>query len=323
MNKLALALLLILLGLAVPHLADALGDPFLTNMATRMAIMGMAVASLGFLVGFAGLVSFGHAAFFGIGAYVVAILFKHHSEGMDIPFLPFAWEGSLNGLVQLPLAFAASFLFALLVGALSLRTKGVFFIMITLAFAQMLYHFMISLPDYGGEDGLSIWERSQFPGLDLYDDYDFYYLCFGLLVAVLLLLRMIIHSSFGVVIRAASQDEARLATLGVPVFRYRLLAFALAGGIAGLSGALAANLYEFSGPGLMHWSRSGEMLVMLILGGMGSLFGGVAGAIMFIGLEEILAGWTEHWAIILGPILILVVLFARGGLMGLISRGRS
>lgn len=319
--KIALtSLAALLLAMLVPVWAHVIDDPFFVTMATRMIIMAMAVISLGLLVGFSGLVSFGHAAFFGLGGYTVGILAKHHNEMTDVAFLPFSWQGSIEGLIQFPLAMIVSGLFAALVGLLSLRTRGVFFIMITLAFAQMLYHFMISLPTYGGEDGLSIWQRSTLPFIDLYDDQHFFYLCLALLIVEIIFLKKLLASPFGVIIRAAAQDEQRLVTLGVPVFRYRLFAFALAGAWAGLSGALAANLFEFMGPGLMHWSRSGEMLVMIILGGLGSIYGGLAGAIMFIGLEEVLSEKTEHWSLILGPILILVVLFARGGLMGALQR---
>lgn len=315
--------LIVMLGLAgllmFPLLADLLDNPFLIVLATRVVIYAIAVAGLDLIIGFGGMVSFGHAAFFGLGAYTVGILAHHSLESSPLPFLPVAWTGTLDGLVQFPLAIAVAAAFAGIVGALSLRTSGVFFIMITLAFAQMLFHFFVSLPTYNGEDGLNIWERSRFPLLDLYNDYHLYYLAAGLLIAVIWLLRRIVNSRFGMVLRAGKQNERRLVTLGVPVNRYRLAAFAIAGAIAGLSGAMAANLLEFVGPGLMHWTRSGEFLVMVILGGMGSIYGALAGAAVLLGLEELLTGVTEHWALFLGPILILVVLFARAGVFGFLA----
>ncbi len=305
--------------LAFPLIADLLGDPFLIVLATRIVIYAIAVAGLDLIIGFGGMVSFGHAAFFGLGAYTIGILAHHALDGSPLPFLPFAWTGTLDGLVQFPLAIAVAAVFAAIVGVLSLRTTGVFFIMITLAFAQMLFLFFVSLPTYNGEDGLNVWERSRFPLLNLYDDYHLYYLATGLLIVVIWLLRRIVNSRFGMVLRAGKQNERRLTTLGVPVNRYRLAAFTIAGATAGLSGALAANLLEFVGPGMMHWTRSGEFMVMVILGGMGSIYGALAGAVALLGLEEMLTGLTEHWALFLGPILVLVVLFARAGVFGMLA----
>lgn len=305
--------------LSFPLVAFLLDDPFLIVLATRIVIYAIAVAGLDLIIGFGGMVSFGHAAFFGLGAYTVGILAHHALDGSPLPFLPFAWAGTLDGLIQFPLAVAVAAAFAGVIGALSLRTSGVFFIMITLAFAQMLFLFFVSLPTYNGEDGLNIWERSRFPLLDLYDDHHLYYFAAGLLIAVIWLLRRVVNSRFGMVLRAGKQNDRRLITLGVPVNRYRLAAFALAGAIAGLSGALAANLLEFVGPGMMNWTRSGEFMVMVILGGMGSIYGALAGAVVLLGLEEVLTGVTEHWALFLGPVLILVVLFARAGIFGLLA----
>lgn len=317
-NTIALVLLL-----AVPIIFLMAGKPFYVSIAARILIYAIAALSLDLILGYGGMVSFGHAAFFGIGAYTVAILAHHSYEGSTIPFLPFAWEGSTAALVQLPLAMLVAAAFALVIGALSLRTRGIFFIMITLAFAQMLYHFMVSLPDYGGADGLSLWQRSELLGLDLYDDATFYYLCLALFLVTLGLLRLIVDSRFGMVLRAAKQNETRLATIGVPTVRYRLVAFVLAGAIAGLAGGLAANSLEFVGPSLLHWTRSGEFLVIVILGGMGTLYGALAGAAALLLLEEVLTGLTEHWMLILGPVLILVVLFARRGLYGWLAGARA
>lgn len=308
--------------LALPPLASAAGEPFLISLASRVLIYALAAVSLDLIVGYGGMVSFGHAAFLGLGAYTVGIVASHAFEGSTVPLLPFAWGGTSAAIVQWPLAMAVSALFALVIGALSLRTSGVYFIMITLAFAQMLYHLFLTLPLYGGQDGLNLWQRSEIPGLDLYDDVTFYYLSLAILGLALLGLRRLVGSRFGLVLRGGRQNEARLQALGIPTARYKLLAFVIAGAIAGLAGALMVNHSEFVGPGLLHWTRSGELLVIVILGGLGSLYGAVVGAATLLVLEEVLSGWTEHWMIVLGPFLILVVLFARRGLYGWLA-GRA
>lgn len=306
----------LLVLLALPPLAIAAGEPFLISVATRIVIAALAALSLDLILGFGGMVSLGQAAFLGVGAYTVGILAHHDFEGTLIPFLPGAWGGSGAALVQWPLAILASGLFALITGALCLRTTGLYFIMVTLAFAQMLYHFFVSLPAYGGHDGLNLWQRSEVPLVDLSDDWVFYYVCLFILLAALAGLHRIVSSRFGMVLSGCRQNEARLAALGIPTVRYKLVAYTLAGALAGLAGALTANQTEFVGPSLMHWSRSGEILVMLILGGIGTLNGAIVGAVTFLALEEILTGLTEHWMLFLGPILILVVLFARRGIYG-------
>ncbi|MEQ8664723.1 MAG: branched-chain amino acid ABC transporter permease [Rhodospirillales bacterium] len=306
----------LLVLLVLPFAAEAAGDPFITIIASRILIYAIAAVSLDLILGFGGMVSFGHGAFFGIGGYAVGILTHHAMEGTAIPFLPGEIPGTTAALIQFPLAVLAAGAMGLLIGALSLRTRGVYFIMITLAFAQMLYFFMISLPTYNGEDGLNIWERSALPVGDLYDDTTFYYLSLGLLLAFLALAARIVNSRFGMVIRGCRQNEPRMRTLGYPVYRYKLAAFTISAMGAGLAGALIANHNEFVGPGMMHWTRSGELMVMVILGGMGTLLGPVAGAATLLLIEEILSQFTEHWMIILGPFLVIVVLFARHGVYG-------
>ena len=306
----------LLVLLALPPAALAVGEPFLISVATRIVVAALAALSLDLILGFGGMVSFGHAAFLGIGAYVVGILAHHDVESTLIPFLPGAWHGSAAALAQWPLAVLAAALFALLTGALCLRTSGVYFIMVTLAFAQMLYHFFVSLPAYGGHDGINLWQRSAIPGVDLSEDWVFYYVCLFILLAALAVLSRIVNSRFGMVLQGCKQNEARLAALGIATGRYKLAAYTVAGAIAGLAGALTANQTEFVGPSLMHWSRSGEILVMLILGGIGTLYGAVAGAATFVALEEILTSLTEHWMLFLGPILVFVVLFALRGIYG-------
>ncbi|MEH6630669.1 MAG: branched-chain amino acid ABC transporter permease [Halopseudomonas aestusnigri] len=308
----------LLLLLLLPFLAALLDDPFLVDIASRILIYALVAVSLDLILGYGGMVSFGHGAFFGLGAYVVGILTHHSYEGTTIAFLPGDWEGTTQAFIQWPLAMIVSGILALMVGALSLRTSGVYFIMITLAFAQMLYFLMISIPTYGGEDGLNIWERSEVPFLDLYDSQTFYYTCLVLLLLCLWVCKRLVKSRFGMVLQGCRQNETRMKALGYPVYRYKLTAFVISGMIAGLAGALSANHTEFVGPGLMHWTRSGEIMVMVILGGMGSLFGAVLGAASLLMMEEVLSGLTEHWMIFLGPILVVVVLFARKGLYGLL-----
>ncbi len=300
----------------LPPVANGIGQTFFIDLFSRILIYAIAAASLDLILGYGGMVSFGHGAFLGIGGYVTGILAYHSYEGTEIPFLPGGWTGTTLAFLQWPLAVAVAALLALVIGALSLRTAGVYFIMITLAFAQMLFFFFVLLPTYGGEDGLNLWERSRIPGLDLYDETTFYYVSLALLLAVLYLGHRLVNSRFGMVVRAAKQNERRLQALGFPTYRYKLACFVIAGAGAGLAGALIANHTEFVGPGLMHWTRSGEIMVMVILGGMGTLVGPVFGAAALLLLEEALSGVTEHWMIVLGPFLVVVVLFARRGLYG-------
>jgi branched-chain amino acid transport system permease protein len=300
----------VLAGMALLPLHAALtGNSFLMSICTRIIILAMAAVSLNLIMGFGGMVSFGHAAYLGIGGYVVGILAK---EGVD------------SGFLQWPLALAASALFALAVGALSLRTRGVYFIMITLAFTQMLYYVAIGLDRYGGDDGMTIYRRSQFGGLlDLSNRTAFFYLCLVLLLLTSCLIWRIVNSRFGMVIRGARSNERRMRAIGYPTYRYKLVCFVIAGTVCGLAGVLLANHTDFINPAMMHWTRSGDLIVMAVLGGMGSVLGPVLGALALLVLEEVLSGITEYWQIIIGPIFLLVVLFARGGIDGLLGRIRA
>ncbi|MCB1858736.1 MAG: branched-chain amino acid ABC transporter permease [Gammaproteobacteria bacterium] len=313
-----LAVLAVFLA-ALPGIAEMLGDRYLVSLFSRLLIYALVAVSLDLILGYGGMVSFGHAAFFGVGAYTVAILSFHGFEGTPFLEWPLRIEGSTNALVTLPAAALCAAIFALIIGSLSLRTTGMHFIMITLAFAQMLYFLYISLERYGGDDGLSLYSRNDLPGLDLSDDGNFYYLCLGVLSISLFLGERLINSRFGQVIQGIRENERRMLALGFPVYRYRLACFVIAGGIAGLGGGLIANQTEFVSPGLMHWTQSGEILVMVLLGGMGTLFGPLLGALVFLLMEEILTGITEHWMVIMGPFLIGVVLYTRGGIYGLIT----
>ncbi len=306
----------------LPPATEALDESFLIGLFTRIFIFALAAVSLDLILGFGGMVSFGHSAYFGAGAYVAGIL-SFHAAGGDAPAWPFSLTAMESSLVVWPLAVAAGAVLALLVGAVSLRTSGMYFIMITLAFAQMLYYFFVSLEVYGGDDGLSITERNRFPGLDLENEAAFYYVCLLTLVVFLLVGRRLVHSRFGMVLQGCKENEQRMLALGFPVYRYKLTAFVMAGATAGLAGGLMANYMGFVSPGLMHWTVSGEIMVMVILGGMGTLAGPVIGAAVLLLLEEVLSAYMEHWMIILGPVMVLVVLFARNGIWGWFQGGRN
>jgi branched-chain amino acid transport system permease protein len=322
-RNVVVAFLLLLLA-AVPIYAAWTGNAFLVTLFTRVVILGMAATTLNLILGYGGMVSFGHAVYLGIGGYAVGIL---------------AYEGVTTGFVQWPLAIVVSALFALIVGALSLRTRGVYFIMITLAFAQLLYYFGVGLDRYGADDGLSIRQRSQFAGLvNLSDRTLFYYLCLALLLVTIYLTWRLVNSRFGMVIQGSRSNDRRMRAIGFPTFRYRLTAFVIAGAICGLAGALLANHTGFISPATMHWTRSGDLIVMVVLGGMASSFGPLIGALVLLSLEEALpiviraaafplfgdaaVRMAEYWQIVLGPLFLLVVLFARGGIDGLLAGAR-
>ena len=295
------AALLLFLAL-LPVYVAAGGNNFLLILFTRIIILALAATSLNLILGYGGMVSFGHAVYLGIGGYVVGILAK---------------EGINSGLVQWPLALIVSALFALVIGALSLRTRGVYFIMITLAFSQMLYYVAVSLDRYGGDDGLTINRRSQFGLLDLSNKIVFYYVCFALLLIAIFFVARLVDSRFGMVIRAAKSNEVRTRSIGFSPYPYRLAAFVIAGAVCGLAGALLVNHTAYLTPEFMNWTRSGELMFMVILGGMASTAGPVLGAFALLLFEDLLSGWTQHWQVILGPLLVLSVIFFRRGLAGI------
>lgn len=303
----------------LPWIATISGQDYYISFFSRVLIYGIAAVSLDLLLGYAGTVSLGHAAYVGVGAYVVGILSFHSSGSEPVFTWPFLFGDSENGLLAIPLAVLVSALFALVFGALSLRTKGMHFIMITLAFAQMLYYFFISLEKYGGDDGISLYARSSLPGLDLGDDIQFYYLCLLLLCAFLFCCLRLVNARFGLVLQGGRDNGRRLNALGANTYAYQLVCFVIAGAGAGLAGSLLANQTEYVSPGLMHWTLSGELMVMVLIGGMGSLFGPVLGAAVFLFMEETLAMLTEHWMLYMGPFLIAVVIFAKQGVFGLLA----
>jgi branched-chain amino acid transport system permease protein len=312
-----------------PYFGYIWGETYLVSLVAKMLIFAIAAVSLDLILGYGGMVSFGHAAYIGLGAYGVAVFSKY---GID------------NGYLQLVASIAGSAFIALFIGAISLRTSGVYFIMITLAFTQMLYYLGISLEPFGGDDGINT-RRSDFGlralGLDFtlndnlfvcekrtnkdckVDDRDgaaIYYAAYFALIASVWFCRRIVASRFGMAIRGAMSNPVRMQAIGFPIYRYRLTAFVLAGAICGVAGFLFANHQQFLSPVYMNWLRSGEIMIMVILGGMGTIYGAVIGAIGLLTLEEILEGYVgkEYWQMVLGPLLVLLVLFANRGVYSLI-----
>ncbi len=308
-----------LLLLLLPQLATALSKPDLLTLGSQIAIYAIAAASLDLLIGYAGMSSFGHAGFFGLGGYVVGILAFHAADNSlflgIVPGLTDAW-------LVWPIAIAVTALAALAIGALSLRTSGVSFIMMTLAFAEMLYFLFVSLKTYGGDDGLGFRRRNALPWIAPRDDVAFYYVCLAVLAIFLIAMRHLVQSRFGMVLQGLRQNERRMAAIGVAPYRVRLAAFTIASAGAGLAGALNANLLRYVSPDSLHWTMSGDLMVMVVLGGAGSLYGAVLGAAAFVGLQSVLAQWTEHWMIAMGPILVCTVLVARRGIWGLLAGRR-
>ena len=314
-NSALIALLAAFVGYAV--LVD---EPFLITLATRIVIFAIAGIGLNLALGYGGLVSFGHAAFFGLGGYACGILASHAQDYTPIFEAPFLIEGTNQMLIIWPVALIVSALAALVIGALSLRTSGVYFIMITLAFAQMIFFFAISWPAYGGEDGLSIYVRNEFPGMDQFAPMGLFQVAVGVLVIVLLLTWRITNARLGLALQAARQKPGRVSAVGIKPYGVRLTVFVVSAAITGWAGALYADLNKFVSPSMLSWETSGEIMIIVILGGVGRLFGPLAGAILFILLEHYLGGIFEFWKILLGLALLAVVLFARGGVIGLLVR---
>jgi branched-chain amino acid transport system permease protein len=302
----ALPLILFLVFAAIPFAATLFSEAYVLGLGTRVMTFAIAALALDILVGYGALVSFGHAAFIGIGAYAVGILAAH---------------GISDALISLPVALGATALFAFATGAVCLRTKGVYFIMITFAFGQMAYFTAGALAPYGGDDGLTIHMRSTLAGLPVFaGDRSLYYVSLVCLTGVYLMCRALVASRFGRVYRGARENALRTGAIGFEVFRFQLTAYVIAGMTGGLAGFLLANATDFVSPAYMAWQRSGDLLIMVVAGGMGTLDGAVVGAAVVLLTEEWLSGLTEHWKVIFGPLLVLVALFARGGVLGLIGR---
>ncbi|MEM9097607.1 MAG: branched-chain amino acid ABC transporter permease [Pseudomonadota bacterium] len=313
------ASLIVMAGLlGIPLWAEAAGEPFTITLATRVALFALAGIGLNLALGMGGMVSLGHAVFFGIGGYAMGILASHAQSFTSLASWPILIEGTKSMPIIWLVAVLSSALAALAIGALTLRTSGVYFIMITLAFGQMFFYFMTGWPAYGGEDGLSIYVRNGFPGLNTLDPIQFFAICFVFLAGALWLYIRIDASPFGLTLAAARQNEARLRAVGIDPFRIRLVAFTLSGAITGLAGALFADLNRFVSPAMFSWQTSGEIVIFVILGGVGRPIGPVVGAGLYVLLEHSLGDVSDYWQIVLGAILLAIVLFARGGLTGLV-----
>jgi len=285
----------------VPPIAAAIGEPYYVTLFTRILILALAAAGLNLILGYGGLVSFGHAMYIGIGAYSVGIL---------------GFYGVESGWIQIAVALLVGALVAVIIGIICLRTSGMAFIMITLAFAQMLYFLAISLKQFGGDDGLTINARSDFGLFTLKSNVALYYFAFVVLMLTLYGLSRLVRSRFGMVIRGSKVNERRMAALGFPMLRYKLTAYVISALVCVLAGVLLANLPKFAAPSSMAWQASGDLIVMIVLGGMGTVLGPVVGALALIVFEEILTSWTTHWMIVLGPVIVLIVLTAKKGLYG-------
>ena len=296
---------LLLLALVFPLAAGHFEQEFYIGVASRLFIFALAATSLNLILGFGGMVSLGHAAFLGGGAYTVGVLMHH---------------GVTSAWVSWPAAVLGGALLALAIGFVSLRTRGVYFIMITLAFAQMVYFVFVGLKEYGGEDGLTLAGRSSTGIVDLSSDTGFYYVVLGVVGLCLLLVYRLVNSHFGRVLQALRENEVRMEAVGHPVLRYKLTCFVIAGAMASLAGALLANQNMMASPSLLHWTQSGTLMVMVILGGAGYFYGGILGAFVMLLLEEVLSGYTIHWQLYLGAILLGVVLLLPNGLASIAGR---
>jgi len=308
--QLSIAIFLILA--LVPVFARFGAEGFILDLINRAILLALAAIALDLILGFGGMVSFGHAAFIGIGAYITAIMVT---------------EGFGEALIIFPIVLVVSGLFALITGIICLRTSGVYFIMITLAFGQMLFFAASSLSTYGGDDGLTIWGNVTILGSDIFaNDVGIFYISLGFLIAGLILVQTIVGSRFGRVLRAAKENQTRVSALGYNVFRVRLTAYVIAGMIAGIAGFLHTSQAEFVSPATMRWQHSGELIIMVALGGMGTRNGALIGAFAYVLLVQVLSDFTHDWKLIFGPLIVLIVLSKNGGLrkfLDYVKGGRS
>ncbi|WGI26681.1 branched-chain amino acid ABC transporter permease [Halomonas alkaliantarctica] len=307
-----------LLGLLLllPVAAYLSGQIYYVNLASRITIIAMAAVGLNLAIGYGGMVSFGHAAYFGLGGYVAGIS-AFHAFNLT-PFM--SWPFTVPGSDSMPVVWLVSVLLcallALAIGAISLRTTGVYFIMITLAFAQMIYYFANSWPTYGGQDGLPIYIRNTLPLIDSSNALTYFLICFTGLVLAMAITSRLMKSRFGAALTMARLNDVRLATAGINPYPIRLVTFVISAAITGLAGALYADLNGFVSPATLSWHFSGELMVIVILGGVGRLYGPLAGAVLFVMMETLLGGITEYWQLFLGLVLLGVVLFAKHGVLG-------
>ena len=319
-RKYLLAAIGLLVLVLVPFLTDITGQSSMLSLATRALIYGIAAASLNLVLGYGGMVSFGHAAFFGIGGYAVGILYQNFNEQtLFLGLVP----GTDQMLLTLPAAMIVAAMLAAVIGALALRTGGVQFIMITMAFAQMVYYFFVSIDEYGADDGLVIDTRSELGLIDFDNPLQLYFFCLGSLVVAMALVHMIVNSRFGMVLQGAKGNNDRMVSLGYNTYLYRLVAYVISGAMCGFAGALLGNFTTFISPEMMDWSHSGELMFMVILGGASTAVGPILGSAAFIIIEEVLSRFTIYWHLPFGLMLLAVVLFARGGFSGIIDRLRG
>jgi branched-chain amino acid transport system permease protein len=290
-------IIVLLLALA-PLVINASGEHFYLDAVRRVMIIAIAAISLQLLVGITGLTSFGHAVYIGIGSYSVGIAAKY---GID------------SGLIHLTIALVAGTLFSFLIGVVCIRVKGTYFIMVTLAFAQLLYFLGVSLKTFGGDDGMLLKARSLFPGINLSNETIFYYFVFAWLLLTLVFAQRLVESKFGRVLNGIRQNELRMRALGFATLHYKLAIFIIAAILCSLSGVLLANHAEYITPDSMHWSRSGDLLVIVVLGGIGSITGAIIGSALFILLEILLSGYSKHWHLVFGPLLVLFAVFTGPG----------
>jgi len=304
LSKLKMSILIgsFLVLAVLPFITEWIDEPFYVDLMARVMIFSIAAMSLDFILGYGAMISFGHALYLGLGTYAVGIMAHYEVT---------------NGWLQLLVCIGGTAFIAFILGLISLRTSGIYFIMITFALAQMFYFLGISLEAFGGDDGLPIDTRSEFFSFfDLNEAWNMYYLILGTLLVTTIVLWKVINSRFGMVVRGSHSNDARMQAIGFPTMKYRLAAFVIAGVVCGLAGFLLGNLTEFLTPEYMHWFRSGELMIMVMVGGMGTLFGPLFGAFAYLMVEDFLANFTEYWQFYFGPMLILLVLFAKQGLWG-------
>lgn len=305
MDRRRLAALIVALAVALS--LPVIGNDYALVFASRLIIFAILAVSLDLILGYGGLISFGHAAYFGAGAYVTAALVV---------------AGVTNGLVHFALSLVLPGVLAFCVAALSVRTRGIYFIMLTFAFSQMLFYLAIGQQTFGGDDGVPLARRSDLGFIDLAEPVQFYYFALSVLAFVMLICDRIVRSRFGLVLLALRQNEVRLQTIGVPTYWYKVAAFTLAGAIAGLAGALVVNLNAYVSPNFLDWKVSGDLIMMIVVGGIGTLWGAPIGAAIFLLLQEVISKYTDHWMAVFGLMLVLVALFWRRGVFGLLFGGR-
>ena len=322
MSEKKLNFLILIFLFLVPLFSMLLNDIYITTLFSKIIILAIAGIGLNLILGYGGMVSFGHAAFFGLGGYVTGILAFHFNNYEPIQILVFEFEGTNQLLLIWIFTLIFSSILALFIGYFSLRTTGVYFIMITLAFAQMLYYFSISWPTYGGEDGLSLSLRNQILFLNTMDPTTFFYICYVWLVITIILVKFILNSPLGISLKASKENEDRVRSVGINPKKVKLISFIISGAITGLAGSLYADLNRFVSPTILSWQMSGEIMILVILGGMFRLYGPILGAFFYIILEQFLGGITENWQFWLGFIILLEVLYAKAGIMSFLIKDK-